>query len=77
MWPFKRKEKEAKVTEREPSPCGDDECHYRWEYDGWPCPKCAAIEAQRERDADEDRLARKIATQVATLLAAAKAQEGK
>lgn len=76
MWPFKRKEKEAQATARKPSPCGDDEAHYRWKDDGWPCPRCVAIKKQRDREADEDRLARKIATQVVTMLAK-QAQERK
>lgn len=50
------------------SPCGYDEIHDYWtNYQGWTCPKCAGIERNKKEMQDEDRLARKIASNVVRL----------
>lgn len=72
MWPFK---KTPKVTlaeyaaTRPAAPCGNQIEHVRWtEFEGWPCPVCAAIEASKRKEAEEDRMAEKIAHAVARKL---------
>lgn len=69
MWPFKKKEPVMSWSEyldTLPEPmCKDKKEHYHWELNvGWNCPLCAGIEKQREKEADEDRLAKKIAKEI-------------
>lgn len=73
MWPFpKRTPKlslEEWAAEKAPAPCGFQKEHYFWtEIDGFPCPKCAAVEKRKKKDAEEDLLAEKIAQKVAALI---------
>lgn len=64
---FRKKQPVRPVRYPEP-PCGDYDTHYHWVYDiGWSCPRCAGIEAQTKKLADEDRLAKKIAEHVVRL----------
>lgn len=52
------------------SPCGYDEIHDYWtNHQGWSCPKCVAIERHKQEMRDEDRLARKIASNVVRMSA--------
>lgn len=72
MWPFKRMPKlslEEWAAQKPPAPCNNQKGHYFWtEIEGWPCPTCAAIEKRKKNDAEEDRLAEKIAQKVAALM---------
>lgn len=65
MWPFKKREKmtlEQYAATRPAAPCGEQTTHVEWtEIHGMPCPKCARIARDKKKDADESRMAEKIA----------------
>lgn len=53
---------EAFAETRPPAPCGFQKEHAHWvDVEGWPCPKCAAKAEHEQKEADENRLADKIA----------------
>lgn len=64
-WPFKRKPKisfEEWASTQPAAPCGYQNDHYFWEeIEGWPCPRCAAMEKSKLEVENENRLAEKIA----------------
>lgn len=68
MWPFKRKPTMTAAeyaATRPPAPCGHQEKHVFWtELQGLVCPVCAAIEARKQKEEDENRMAEKIAAAV-------------
>lgn len=69
MWPFKKKEPKmswGEYLDTLPEPmCNEKWEHYHWTLNvGWSCPLCVGIEKQREKEADEDRLAKKIAKEI-------------
>ena len=56
---------EEYAATRPPAPCGQQKEHVFWtEIEGFPCPRCGAIEEFKRRDADENRMAEKIAVAV-------------
>ncbi len=68
MWPFNRV-KPPTLAERAalkpPVPCGQQVAHYEWEWDmGMSCPMCAGQKARAKKDADDQRMADRIATAV-------------
>lgn len=68
IWPFKKRKVQtvAEYAATQPMPkCGKPETHYRWKLEGWSCPACASIEQRTKAQADEDRMAEKIAAAVA------------
>lgn len=68
MWPFSRKPKlslEEWAATKPLAPCGYQKEHFYWtEIEGWPCPKCARIEREKQKSAEEDRMAEKVALAV-------------
>lgn len=74
FWPFNRPRPVAfreTVKSLPPAPCGDQYEHYYWtDLEGMSCPVCAGQKARRRELQAEDRLASKIANQVAQRLAA-------
>lgn len=68
MWPFKKTPKlslEEWAATKPPAPCGNQKEHYFWtEIECWPCPICAKIKEQKQKEEDENRMAEKIAAAV-------------
>lgn len=67
IWPFKRKEvlTFADYVAAQPvPPCGDAKLHYAWHLNGVPCTTCAVNAERARKEADENRMAEKIAAAV-------------
>ncbi len=72
FWPFKRtpvQTLEEAVKDKPMPRCGKKTAHYNLTFQGAPCFECAAIRRREKQEEDENRLADKIATRVAALIA--------
>lgn len=72
LWLEYRKIPKKVPQPRKPSPCGDNDEHYWWVSDNWPCPICAAKHDRIAKRKEEDRQADLIASKVVSKLRRAK-----
>jgi hypothetical protein len=68
MWPFKRKPRvsmEEFAAQFPAPPCGQQTIHYEWvKVNSMACPACCVDRKRREKDAELDALADKIAARL-------------